>query len=71
MSGTSAAGARIAALTKRLEQGWRETRERWQDAKAAEFEERFMRELNTTVNVTSAGIENLERILRNIRNDCE
>lgn len=71
MSGTSGGGARIEGLTKQLEQSWRETRERWQDAKAAEFEDRFMKELSTAVNITSAGMENLERILRNIRNDCE
>ena len=71
MSGSSGGGARLVGLTKQLEQSWREARERWQDAKAAEFEERFMKELNTAVNVTSAGIDNLERILRNLRNDCE
>ena len=71
MSASTGTGARITGLTKHLEIAWRETRERWQDAKAAEFEEKFMRELITSVNVTTAGIENLERVLRNIRNDCE
>ena len=49
----------------------RKTRQSWTDAKADEFEERFMRELETVANVTCAGIDNLEQILRNLRTECE
>lgn len=47
------------------------TRQAWTDAKADEFGQRFMRELETVANVTCAGIDNLEQVLRNLRNDCE
>jgi len=68
---TSGSGARLSALTKHLTERWRETRQQWMDAKAVEFEERFVRELETTANVTAAGIDNLEQILRKVRSDCE
>ena len=68
---SSGSGARLTALTKQLEGHWQQTRQAWTDAKAAEFEERFMRELGTVANITCAGIDNLEQILRNLRTDCE
>ena len=68
---SSGSGARLNALTKQLEGQWRQTRQAWSDAKAAEFEARFMHELTTVANLTCAGIDNLEQILRNLRHDCE
>lgn len=67
----SGCGARLTALTKQLEGHWQQTRQAWTDAKAEEFEQRFMRELETVANVTSAGMDNLEQILRNLRTECE
>lgn len=68
---TSGSGARLTALTKHLELQWRQTRQVWMDAKADEFERNVMRELETVANITCAGIDNLEQILRKVRSDCE
>ena len=68
---SSGSGARLTALTKQLQGQWQQTRQAWTDAKADEFEQRFMRELETVANLTCAGIDNLEQVLRNLRNDCE
>ncbi len=68
---SSGSGARLNALTRQIEGHWQQTRQAWSDAKALEFEERFLRELVTVANVTCAGIDNLEQILRKLRNDCE
>lgn len=62
---------RLTALTKQLSIRWQETREHWQDAKAAEFEKRHLDELFNRVNTAAASIEDLERILTKIRRDCE
>jgi hypothetical protein len=67
----SGSGARLTALTKSLQEQWRQARESWLDVKADEFEGRFMHELETVANLTCAGIENLEQILRKVRSDCE
>jgi hypothetical protein len=62
---------RLTTLTKQLSIRWSETREHWQDAKAADFEKRHLDELFTRVNNAAASIEDLERILTQIRRDCE
>ena len=67
----SANGARLAALTKELLVRWQYTREYWRDNKAREFEQRYLLELESTVNSAITGIANLESVLRKIRSDCE
>jgi hypothetical protein len=68
---SSSNGARLAAITKELLVRWQQTRESWMDQKAREFEDRFMVELESTVNSSIGGITDLERILGKIRSDCE
>jgi len=68
---TSASGARLAALTKELLNRWQQTRECWMDAKAREFDERYMLELESMVKSATTGIANLESVIRNVRSDCE
>jgi hypothetical protein len=62
---------RLTTLTKQLSIRWQETREHWQDAKAAEFEKRHLDELFNRVNTAAASIEDLERVLAKIHRDCE
>jgi hypothetical protein len=68
---TSANGTQLASLTKELLARWRQTREYWMDAKAREFEERYMLELEAGVNAAINSIGNLERVLGKVRSDCE
>lgn len=67
----SASKSRLAALTKDLHARWKETREFWRDDRAREFEQRYMDDLLSSVTHTLNSIDNLERILSKIRNDCE
>ena len=62
---------RLTALTKQLSLRWNETREHWQDAKAEEFEKRYLEELFSRVNVAASSIETLDQALTKIRRDCE
>ena len=68
---TSASGARLAALTKELLNRWQQTRECWMDAKAREFDERYMLELESMVRAATSSIANLEGVIRKVRSDCE
>ena len=63
--------ARLASLTRGLLQTWHGTRDDWADAKAREFEERFIREIEVEVNSTLPAIEQLESVLQRVRHDCE
>ena len=67
----SSNGTRLAALTKELLIQWRRTRELWNDAKAREFEEGYVLQLESTVNAAITGIANLEAVIRKVRSDCE
>jgi hypothetical protein len=63
--------ARLANLTRELLQRWHQTREVWADGKAREFEERFIREIESEVNATLPAMEQLESVLQRVRHDCE
>ena len=62
---------RLTALTRDLLVRWKLARETWRDAKAREFEERFMLELESTVGSATAAMQHLDRILGRIQSDCE
>jgi len=62
---------RLASLTRDLLQGWHQAGDSWADAKAREFEERFIREIESEVNATLPAIEQLESVLQRVRQDCE
>jgi uncharacterized protein YukE len=62
---------RLQLLTRDLISAWRETKQDWKDAKAQEFESRFIDELNSAVNAAVTNIETLERTLKQIHDDCD
>ena len=61
----------LTKLTKDLVVKWAETKEKWRDVKSLEFEEKYLADLPDTVNSTGTIIEELDKILRKIQNDCE
>jgi len=67
----NASRSRLQALTKQVAADWSRTREHWRDAKAAEFEARYMNDLLTRVTGSMAHFETLERVIAKIRHDCE
>lgn len=62
---------RLATLTKELLVNWTQTREHWRDAKAAEFEHRYLEELATSVDAAVLAIDKLDALVKKIRSDCE
>ena len=64
-------GARIGGLTKELRVHWQETKHYWKDAKAREFESKYMEELFASVDRTVTVIEELDKLLNKVRTDCE
>lgn len=63
--------ALLVALTKQLAQSWDQTRGYWKDAKTREFDLKYMQELQLNVDKTVAVIEQLDKLLMRIRDDCE
>jgi hypothetical protein len=64
-------GIRLSMVTKELLVKWRETREYWDDAKSAEFERKYMDELQASVDTAVIVIEKLDKLLTKIKKDCE
>jgi uncharacterized protein YeaO (DUF488 family) len=62
---------RLVAITKELSNRWDETKNYWRDAKAQEFEQRYMAELFANVDKTVTVMEKLHELLTKVRNDCE
>lgn len=67
----SSNGRIVSALTKDLLRTWAGTKEHWQDAKAQEFEHRFISELAGSVDRAVPVFEDLEKLIKKIRTDCE
>lgn len=64
-------GKILAAATKDLARKWDETKESWHDGKSAEFEQKFLFDLFSTVDRATPVFEDLDKLLSRIRSDCE
>ena len=62
---------RLVAITKELSNRWDETKNYWRDAKAQEFEQRYMSELFANVDKTVTVMDKLNEVVTKVRNDCE
>jgi ribosome-binding factor A len=62
---------RLVAVTKELSNRLDETKNYWRDAKAQEFEQRYMLELFANVDKTITVMEKLNELVTKVRNDCE
>jgi hypothetical protein len=64
-------GLKLAAITKEFSYQWQQTKERWDDAKSQEFESKYIAELLANVDKAVAVIDELDKLVSKIRNDCE
>ena len=62
---------RLSTVTKQLLIQWDQTKEHWKDAKAAEFETKYLDELRQGVDRAVMVIEQLDKIITKVKKDCE
>ena len=67
----SANGKVILGATRELARKWEQTRVHWKDAKAAEFERIYLAELFSDVERAMPILEEIDRLIWNVRNQCE
>ena len=67
----SANGKQLVAATKDLVRRWEETKESWQDAKAIEFEQKYLFELLAAMERAAPVFDDLDKLLNRARSDCE
>lgn len=63
--------SRLAGLSKELNRSWQDTRDQWLDQKRSDFEGTYMLPLFDSVENAVAAMEDLDKILKKIRKDCE
>ena len=64
-------GRSLVMLTKQLSLQWEQTRSFWRDAKAQEFERKFLRELTAAVDRAAPVFDDLDKLVTKVRTDCE
>ena len=67
----SANGRALAIATKDLLLRWEETKQFWQDAKAADFEQEYLTQLQTAVDCATPVFEELDKLVTRVRSECE
>lgn len=70
MSATGS-GASLGHATKNILVEWERTAPLWNDARGREFHAKYMEELPANVSRALAAIQEIEALLRKVRNDCE
>ena len=61
----------ILTATRELARRWDQTREQWSDAKSAEFERVYLSELFSGVERAGSLMEELDRLIASVKNQCE
>ena len=63
--------SRLAGLSKELSRQWQDTQQIWRDAKGKEFDSIYMQPLFDNIDNAVAAMEDLDRVLKKLRKDCE
>ncbi|MGH8046659.1 MAG: hypothetical protein ACREKL_05400 [Chthoniobacterales bacterium] len=61
----------LAQSAKNLSAEWQETQVHWRDAKAAQFQREYLDELPSLIGKSREALDELDRLLRKVRSDCE
>lgn len=60
----------LADAEVKLRARWRALRETWQDTKADEFEERFLRELGARTHAAGEAMSHMAELIARARSEC-
>ena len=67
----SANGKVVLTATRELARKWQQTRDSWRDAKADEFEQKYLAELISDVERSVPALEELDKLISGVRRECE
>lgn len=68
---TRVSASNLIQAAKELSAEWHHTKEHWRDAKAREFEEKFLEPLPGYIARACRMMEEVDTLLRKVRKDCE
>ncbi len=61
----------LAKAYKELMNRWLETRQSWDDARAEEFEQKYLRELEADLRTAGSAMDQMGILINQARRDCE
>jgi hypothetical protein len=61
----------LSQSAKQLAAEWQQAKQSWHDVKSQEFEETYLEILPHAISRATIVIEELDKILRKVRSDCE
>jgi hypothetical protein len=70
MSASNAKGI-LAGASRLLLDNWQQTRGSWHDAKAVEFEDHYIAELQQAMAAALRAIGEIDKLIHQVRSDCE
>ncbi len=62
---------RLVGISRELLKSWQETQQFWHDRKGKEFDSNYMQPLFDAVDNASSAMDDLEKLLKKLRKDCE
>ena len=68
---TKESAANLVQALKELSLKWQETRARWQDGKAVQFERDYLEALPDHVQRTMSVMQDIDVLLKKVHSDCE
>ena len=68
---TRESGANLVQALKELSLRWQETKVHWHDIKSQQFEREYLEDLPDHVQRTMGVMQEIDVLLKRIRNDCE
>jgi hypothetical protein len=69
--GVHEARGTLAKAYKELMLRWADVRANWDDAQARQFEETYLRNLESDLRVAGSAMDQVGQVLHQIRRDCE
>jgi hypothetical protein len=63
--------ARLGGLLRQLLIAWEQTQTTWTDQQAREFHQRYLVELIAEVEKSIAALDQLEKVVHRMKDDCE
>jgi len=68
---TQGSAANLIQAARILNLEWEKTKSYWRDVKSQEFEQKYLEELPAQVAAATNAMEEVELLLKKVRNDCE
>jgi hypothetical protein len=68
---TQGSASNLAQAARILNLEWEKTKASWRDQKSLEFEHTYLQDLAAQISSASAAMEEIDLLLKRVRNDCE